>query len=95
MMGKPRVTGLVEVCDVVGGALTRSSWLPRLIISPSVLHTMLSNKLRKAHLSTAELRWPARLEQEQNTRAGCSKRPPSKAAASEEAMRTLFGMGSL
>ena len=95
MMGKPRGTGLVEDCDVEGGALTRSSWLPRLIISPSVLHTMLSNKLWKGHLSTAELQWPAHLEQEQNTRAGCSKRPPSEAAASEEAMRTLFGMGSL
>ena len=33
--------------------------------------------------------WPACLGQEENTPAGCSKRPSSKAAASEEAMRTL------
>jgi hypothetical protein len=33
--------------------------------------------------------------QVENTLAGCSKRSSSKAAASEEAMRTLFGTGSL
>src|SRR5882762_1491246 len=41
------------------------------------------------HSSTAELRCSARVAQQQNISAGCSKRPFSKAAASEEARRTL------
>jgi hypothetical protein len=54
-----------------------------------------TSRLRKNHFGTTELRWPVRLGQEENVPAGCSKRSPSKAAASEEAMRTLFGTGSL
>jgi hypothetical protein len=31
------------------------------------------SRLRESHLGTAELQWPALLEQEENTLAGCSK----------------------
>ncbi len=41
------------------------------------------------HSGTTELRGSARVAQQQNIFAGCSKRPFSKAAASEEARRTL------
>src|SRR6266850_2196110 len=41
------------------------------------------------HSSTAEFRCSARVAQQRNISAGCSKRPFSKAAASEEARRTL------
>ena len=47
------------------------------------------NRPRKSHFSIAEPQWLTGLGQEENTPAGCSKRPSSKAAASEEAMRTL------
>jgi hypothetical protein len=47
------------------------------------------SRLRKNHFGTIKLRWPTRLRQEKNTFAGCSKRPSSEAAASEEARRTL------
>ena len=38
-------------------------------------HSLISSRLRKKHFSTAELRWPARQEYEENIPAGCSKRP--------------------
>ena len=44
-----------------------------------------SSRLRKNSVGTAERRWSARVA----ISAGCSKRPFSKAAASEEARRTL------
>jgi len=47
------------------------------------------SRRRKNHFGTTKLRWPTCLGQEENISAGCSKRPPSKAAASEEARRTL------
>ena len=49
----------------------------------------LHSRLRKNHFGIAEHRWPAHLGLEKNACAGCSKRPPSKAAASEGARRTL------
>ena len=51
--------------------------------------------MRKNYFGTAELRWPTRLGQKEHTLAGCSKRPSSKAAASEEARRTLRYVESL
>ena len=40
-------------------------------------------------MGTPERQWSARMAQHKNIYAGCSKRPFSKAAASEEARRTL------
>jgi hypothetical protein len=37
----------------------------------------------KTYFDLAELRWPTGLRQEENTSAGCSKWPSSKAAADE------------
>ena len=48
-----------------------------------------SSRLRKNCLCTRELRWFARVAQRENSPAGCSKSLSSKAAASEEARRTL------
>ena len=48
-----------------------------------------TNRLRRNQSGTAKLRQPTRLGQEENTHAGCSKRLSSKAAAREEARRTL------
>jgi len=42
------------------------------------------SRLRKNYFDTRELQWSARVAQQENTPAGCSKRPSSKAAASEE-----------
>jgi hypothetical protein len=47
--------------------------------------------MRENYVGTLELRWSARVVQQENTPAGCSKRPPSKAAASEGPRRTLTG----
>ena len=40
-------------------------------------------------MGTPERQWSARMAQHKNIYPGCSKRPFSKAAASEEARRTL------
>src|SRR6476660_10443802 len=54
------------------------------------ISTKLSHsRLRKNYVGTPERRWSARTAQQKNIFAGCSKRPFSKAAASEEARRTL------
>jgi len=45
----------------------------------------------KNHFGTAELRGSARVAQQENTPPGCSKRPSSKAVASEGPSRTLWG----
>jgi hypothetical protein len=45
-----------------------------------------TNRLWENHFGTAELRWLTPLEQEDNIHVGCSKRPPSNVAASEEGM---------
>jgi len=50
-----------------------------------------ASRLRKNYFSTGELQWSARAAQRENTRAGFSKRPSSKAAASEGPRRTLWG----
>ena len=65
--------------------------LPRRAVafSHAVEQLMGLSRLRKNHFGTTKLRWPTRLGQEKNTSAGCSKRLSSKAAASEEARRTL------
>jgi hypothetical protein len=47
--------------------------------------TPTSSRLRKNHFGRAELRWLARLGQEENTPAGCSKSSSSKAAAVRKA----------
>src|SRR6266850_1046726 len=47
------------------------------------------SSLRKNDVSTSERRWSGCVAQQRNIFAGCSKRPSSKAAASEEARRTL------
>jgi len=47
------------------------------------------SRRRKNHFGTIKLRWPTCLVQEDNSSAGCSRRPPSKAAAIEEARRTF------
>ena len=47
------------------------------------------SRLRKNHFGTEGLRCLTRFGQEETTLAGCSKRPSSKAAASEGARRTL------
>jgi len=47
------------------------------------------SRLRKNYVGTPGRRWSARVAQQKNISAGCSKRPFSKAAASEEARRTL------
>ena len=57
--------------------------------SHAVEQQMGLSRLRKNHFATTKLRWPTRLRQEENTSAGCSKRPSSKAAVSEEARRTF------
>src|SRR5207247_4634903 len=41
------------------------------------------SRMRENYVGTLELRWSARVAQQENTPAGCSNRPPSKAAASE------------
>jgi hypothetical protein len=46
-------------------------------------------RLRKNYVGTPERRWAAHVAQQKNISAGCSKRPFSKAAASEVARRTL------
>jgi hypothetical protein len=46
-----------------------------------------SSRLRKNYVGTRERRWSARVAQQENTPAGCSKRPSSKAAASEDPRR--------
>ena len=46
------------------------------------------SRLRKSHFGIAELRWLTRWDKKR-IHTGCSKRPSSKAAASEEARRTL------
>ena len=48
-----------------------------------------SSRLRENYFGTAKQRWLTRLGQEENAPAGCSRMPSSKAAASEEARRTL------
>jgi len=48
-----------------------------------------SSRLRESHVGMSEGRWPARVARQNNIFAGCSKSPFSKAAASEEARRTL------
>ena len=53
------------------------------------------SRLWKNYFGIAELLWPACLGQGENSPAGCSKRPSSKAAASEEARRTLQYVESL
>jgi len=50
-----------------------------------------ASRLRKNYFGTGEHRWSARAAQRENTTAGCSKRPSSKAAASEGPRRTLWG----
>ena len=46
-------------------------------------------RLRKNYVGTLERRWSAQVAQQKNIYTGCSKRPFSKAAASEEARRTF------
>ena len=53
------------------------------------VHAPTASRLRENYFGTAELRWPVRLGYEAHPPAGCSKRPSGKAAASEEARRTL------
>ena len=48
-----------------------------------------TRSLRKNYVGTPERQWSARVAQEKNIPAGCSKRLFSKAAASEAARRTL------
>ena len=47
------------------------------------------SSLRKNDVSTSERRWSGCVAKQRNIFAGCSKRPFSKATASEEARRTL------
>jgi hypothetical protein len=47
--------------------------------------------MRINYFGMREFRWSARMVQQQNTPAGGSKRPSSKAAASEDPRRTLWG----
>jgi len=69
--------------------LTHQSSIQALVSIESI--PSCSNRLRKNFVGTPERHWPARLEQEENAPAGCSKRPSSKAAASEGPRRTLWG----
>jgi hypothetical protein len=48
-------------------------------------------RLQKNYFGMRELRWSARLAQQEYPPAGCSKRLSSKAAASEGPKRTLWG----
>ena len=48
-------------------------------------------RLRKNYVGTLELRWSSCVAQQETAPAGCSKRPSSKAAASEGPRRTLWG----
>ncbi len=50
-----------------------------------------SGRLQSNDVGIREFRWPACLEQQVNIFAGCSKRPFSKAVASEGPRRTLCG----
>ena len=66
---------------------------------PSFVHDALltadahrnASRLWKNYSGTIELRWSARMAQQENPPAGCSKRPSSKAAASEWPRRTIRG----
>ena len=56
----------------------------------------LSSSLRKNHFGIAELRWPIRLGQEENTPAGCSKRSPARPQQAKRRERGVrFGTLSL
>jgi hypothetical protein len=78
-----------ERANLTPGLRALSTWWERPRESARALSQALRSSLRKNHFGIAEHRWPARLGLEKNACAGCSKRPPSKAAASEGARRTL------
>ena len=63
--------------------------MPSVINIAALVESMGPSRLRKNYFGRLKLRRSVPVAQQENNPAGCSKRPFSKAAASEEARRTL------